>query len=320
MTKKRVLSALVLVVAILLLGAVFVCYRHPLAVFAWFERASLRQNDFTKSSIETPSGPLVVWEKGNGPVLVLLHGAGDQAGAWSRIAPHLVSSYRVLIPDLPGHGDSAPAQGGLTLGMELAGLQSLLNARAAGERVILVGNSMGGWIAMVYAYRHPEQVARIVLVNGGALRPEHPLNLTPATREEAKHLLASLQDPAMPLPPDFVVDDVIRTASAGPIGRLSRNAADMEQYLLDGHLQDAKTPTDVLWGEADRMLGISYAHRLEAELPAARLTLLSRCGHAPTRECPIAFTAKLKDILKQAPPQLRTVTQSNSQPASGTGK
>lgn len=319
MKKKRVLLAFVLVVVILLLGAVFVCYRHPLALFAWFERASLRQNGFTKSSLETPIGTMIVWEKGNGPVLVLLHGAGDQAGTWSRIAPHLVSSYRVLIPDLPGHGDSAPAQGALTLGMELAGLQSVLKARAAGERVILAGNSMGGWIAMVYAYRHPEQVARLVLVNGGAIRPEHPLNLTPATRDEAKRLLASLQDPAMPLPPDFVVDDIVRTSHAGPIGRLSSNPADMEQYLLDGHLQDAKTPTDVLWGEADRMLGINYAHRLEAELPAVRLTLLSRCGHAPTRECPIAFTAKLKDILKQAPPQLRTA-EAAPRLASTTGK
>ena len=319
MTKKRALLAAVLVVVILLLGAVFVCYRHPLAVFAWFERASLRQNDFRKSSIETPSGAMTVWEKGGGPTLVLLHGAGDQAGAWSRIAPHLASSYRILIPDLPGHGESAPAHGALTLGMELAGLQSLLQARAAGERVILVGNSMGGWIAMVYAYRHPERVARIVLVNGGALRPEHPLNLTPATREEAKRLLASLQDPAMPLPPDFVVDDIIRTASAGPIGRLSSNPADMQQYLLEGHLREAKTPTDVLWGEADRMLGINYAHRLGSELPAVRLTLLSRCGHAPTRECPIAFTAKLQDILKQSPPPLRGAEAAPG-PASSAGK
>ena len=123
----------------------------------------------------------------------------------------------------------------------------------------------------------------------------------------------------MPLPPDFVVDDIVRTSHAGPIGRLSSNPADMEQYLLDGHLQDAKTPTDVLWGEADRMLGINYAHRLEAELPAVRLTLLSRCGHAPTRECPIAFTAKLKDILKQAPPQLRTA-EAAPRLASTTGK
>jgi pimeloyl-ACP methyl ester carboxylesterase len=128
-----------------------------------------------------------------------------------------------------------------------------------------------------------------------------------------------MQDPGTPLVPDFVVDDIIRTSHAGPIGRLSSNPSDMEQYLLEGHLQDAKTPTDVLWGEADRMLGINYAHRLEAELPAVRLTLLSRCGHAPTRECPIAFTAKLKEILQEAPPQLRSA-EAMTQPVSTTGK
>lgn len=99
MTKKRVLLAVVLAVVILLLAAGCVCYRHPLAVFAWFERASLRQNGFTKSSIETPSGTMIVWEKGNGPVLVLLHGAGDQArlvlaGEHDRVIRHILRHSR----------------------------------------------------------------------------------------------------------------------------------------------------------------------------------------------------------------------------------
>jgi pimeloyl-ACP methyl ester carboxylesterase len=86
---------------------------------------------------------------------------------------------------------------------------------------------------------------------------------------------------------------------------MSSNVTDMEQYLLDGHLADAKTPTDVLWGEEDRMLGMPYARRLETELPAVRLTLLKRCGHAPTRECPMALTIQLKRILSEAPPAIR---------------
>jgi pimeloyl-ACP methyl ester carboxylesterase len=317
---KRVLLSLAAVLVILLVGAILLCYSRPLAVFAWFERVSLRRNGFKKSSIQGTNGRLVVWEAGNGPALVFLHGAGDQAGTWCRIAPHLKSSYRILIPDLPGHGDSAPAHGPLTIGMELSGVDSLLKTRAAGERVILVGNSMGGWLAMLYAYQHPDHVARIVLVNGGALRPEHPLNLTPNTREEAKRLLSSMQDPGLPNPPDFVVDDIIRTSHEGPIGRLSLNPADMEHYLLEGHLQEVRTPTDVLWGDEDRLLGINYARRLKTELPASRLTLLSRCGHIPSRECPIALTAKLRDVLNQTPPQPTGVVESKSPAAPRAGK
>lgn len=320
MTRKKILWIVLALAAVVLVAAVFVCYRYPLAVFAAYERRSLGQGGFTKSTVAAPDGPMTVWEGGKGPTLVLLHGAGDQAGTWCRVAPELANTYRVLIPDFPGHGESAPAQGPLTLGMELAGLDALLTARASGQPVTLVGNSMGGWIAMIYAYRHPERVSRIVLLNGGALRPEHPLNLTPATREEAKRLLASAQDRGTPLPPDFVVDDIVRMSHAGPIGRLSANVSDMEQYLLEGHLQNAMTPTDVLWGEEDRMLGINYARRLEAELPAVRLTLLSRCGHAVTRECPAALTMQLKRILQEPPPALRSLAESAPNKSTAHGR
>src|SRR5512146_2464991 len=303
-TRRVVWGGLALLL-IAIVAAATVFYLRPLAVLAWMERNALRRSGFIKTTIQASTGPMVVWEGGRGPTLVLLHGAGDQAGAWNAVAPSFSGSYRILIPDLPGHGDSAPAQGDLTIGMELSGVEALMETRPSGERVTLIGNSMGAWLAMLYAYRHPERVTRIVLLNGGALRSEHPLSLTPSNREEARKLLQSIRDPFSPAAPNFVVDDVVRTARTGPIGRLSRNAADMEQYLLEGHLQDAKTPTDILWGEADRMLGMNYARRLESELPASRLTLLPRCGHAPTRECPVTLTAKLQDILKQAPPPPR---------------
>jgi pimeloyl-ACP methyl ester carboxylesterase len=189
------------------------------------------------------------------------------------------------------------------MGMELAGLEALLAARAPQEQVVLIGNSMGAWVAMLYAYHHPEGVARLVAVNGGPLRGTlHDVSLTPANREEARRLMRRLRDPGSPPIPGFVLDDVVREARRGPIGRLSQSVADMPQYLLDDHLKEFQVPVDILWGEADQLLGPDYATRLEEGLPAARLTLLPRCGHVPQRECPIAFTTKLVQLLKEPPP------------------
>jgi pimeloyl-ACP methyl ester carboxylesterase len=73
-----------------------------------------------------------------------------------------------------------------------------------------------------------------------------------------------------------------------------------------------KTPADILWGQADKMLGIQYAEKLQTEIAASRLTVLPRCGHIPQRECPITFTAKLADTLRQPTPLAKATLQSES--------
>lgn len=271
-------------------------------VFAWMERRSLTRQGLRKSVVNAPSGRIAFWEGGSGPTLVFLHGAGDQAGTWSRVLSQLITGHRVLLPDLVGHGDSEPAQGTLTIGMELAGLEALLTARSPQQQVVLIGNSLGAWVAMLYAFQHPERVALVVAVNGGPLRGTRPdVLLNPANREEARRLMQLVRDPGSPPIPGFVLDDVVREAQQGPIGRLSQSAADMQQYLLDDRLKEFKVPVDILWGEADQLLGSAYAKRLEEGLPAARLTLLSRCGHVPQRECPVTFATKLAQLLKDPP-------------------
>jgi pimeloyl-ACP methyl ester carboxylesterase len=142
--------------------------------------------------------------------------------------------------------------------------------------------------------------------------------LMPADREEARSVMSSLQDPGSPAIPNFVLDDIVRRSHEGPIGRLKQ--VSQEQFTLDGKLASMKTPADILWGQADKMLGMQYAERLQSELAASRLTVLPRCGHIPQRECPIAFTTKLADILQQVAPVAKPTTQSEALGIAGTIK
>lgn len=289
-----------IVVFAIVMVALLLIRRHPLAFSAWMEQQRLGRLGLRKSVLNTSFGRITYWEGGSGPVLVFLHGAGDQAGTWSRVLSPLIPRHRVLLPNLAGHGDSEPTQGSLTLGMELASLEALLEARAAGQQVVLIGNSMGAWVAMLYAYRHPERVTLVTVVNGGPLGEAQPhALLSPTNREEASRLMQLVRGPSRRPVPGFVLDDVVRQARHGPIGRLLQSLADMHQYFLDDHLREFKVPVDILWGESDRLLGLEYAKRLEQGLPVARLTLLPRCGHVPQRDCPAAFATQLTQLLKE---------------------
>ena len=81
----------------------------------------------------------------------------------------------------------------------------------------------------------------------------------------------------------------------------------MEPYLLDGKLGEMKVPVDIVWGDADRLVPMSYAKRMEAALPASRLTVLPRCGHAPQQECPITFRKTIVQLLSEPAPQLKPI-------------
>lgn len=282
-------------------GAIF--WKKPLATLAWIGRRRLSSSGFEKHVRPSAVGPQVLFSGGGGAPVVLVHGAGDQAGGWSKVAPRLAKSFAVVAVDLAGHGDSSPAEGPLPFATLLAGFDGAMKEFPQGK-VTLVGNSLGAWVATVWAKEHPERVQHLVLVNGGPLLGDRPdLTLQPKTRAEADRTLAALRDPSAPLVPDFVVDDVIREASTGPIARLAAEAKGMSAYLLDGKLGGFDVPVDLLWGASDKLVSVDYAKRLAGQLPAARLTTIDRCGHAPAVECPDRFTEALLKVLKDPLPE-----------------
>ncbi len=306
--KKLIIAVAVLIVVVLAVG-IFAIWRYPMAVFNQLNRRQLTKAGFAQSRVQTKTGQQLVYEKGTGPMLILLHGAGDQAGSWSKAAPVLAEKYHVLVLDLAGHGQSEPKSGVLQLGTVLDGLDGVIAAKAPNNRVILIGNSLGAWMAMYYAYLHPDRVERIVAVDGGPLRGERPdlVNL-PKNREDAAKIFDAILDPGSEHPAGFVLDDVVRESRNGPIGRMAAaGVPDMSRYLLDGKLSELKTPVDLLWGESDRMIPLHYVERMRDELSAGRLTTIPRCGHVPQQECPKSFNRALQSVLSQPAPEQKPV-------------
>ncbi len=312
--KGIVMKKIFITVGILLLLVVFgsglFFYLRPITVISWMKRRELVKAGFTRRVLETSIGPQVRYEAGTGPTLVLLHGAGDNAGTWAEVAPRLIKSYRVVVVDMPGHGESAPAAGPLKMETILRGLDAVLAAQPA--PFTLVGNSLGGWMAMVYAQRNPGRAQRVIAVDGGPVLGQRPdLAKVPATRADAAKIWDAVLDPGSPRIPGFILDDVVRESQHGAIGRMAA-AGDMQKFLLsDAEMKSYPVPVDLLWGESDRLVPLEYAKGMQAQLPAVRLTTLPRCGHIPQGECPLAFTAAVL-LLAEAPPPAPAATRKNA--------
>ena len=304
---NRPLKILLAAAAVLVLVAValFLWARmRPLAAYAAAGRRAIAKAGLAKSTVPSPAGPQTVFEGGGGPVLVLLHGAGDQAATWSPVVDKLLPGRRLIVPDLAGHGASGPATGPISVEALLSGLSAVLDASAPKEKVTIVGNSLGAWLACLWAKEHPERVERLVLVNGGPLKhATEGLTLLPKDRAEARKAVDALRDPGSIRVPDFVLDDVVRQAAKGPLARLAATSGEMDRYVFDGRLGELDVPVEIVWGASDRMLPVSYAEEMRAGLRRARLTELPRCGHVPQQECPSAFAAALGRLLASPPPE-----------------
>jgi pimeloyl-ACP methyl ester carboxylesterase len=283
----------------LVMGSVLWVYLRPLSVYAWMGRRTLRAVKLAEVAVDTSAGRQAAFVGGSGPVLVLLHGAGDQAGTWSRLAPQLARSYTLIVPDLAGHGDSEPRTGPIAVERILGGTEAVIEKLAEGRRVTIVGNSLGAWIAMLVGHRHPEWVERIVAVNGGALKGTNAeAVVVPKSLAEARAAMTQLRDAGSAPVPDFVLRDVVRQAASGPLSRFVATADTMERWTLDGRLDELKPPVTLLWGASDRLIPLEYAHRMLAELPSARLVMLEKCGHVPQVECPDKLLAALREVLE----------------------
>lgn len=300
------------VTALIVLFVLF--FLRPIAVMVWFRRNALRRAGLRKTRLAITVGEQVVWHGGSGPLLVLLHGAGDQAGTWYKIAPELKRHFQLVIPDLAGHGESDPVAGVLSLGTLLTALEQVLDTKPWRDApMVLAGNSLGAWMAMLYAQKYPHRVTRVILIDGCPIREALEVNIMPRDRAEARRTLDAILDPSTPRRPNFVLDDLVRISNAGPISRLlAAGAEDMSKYLLEDKLATFQLPVDLIWGASDRLVPLDYAKKFQAQLPHCTLTVIERCGHAPQFERPQQFTQVLLQILAPDPSRVSASAQSVS--------
>ncbi len=263
----------------------------PAEAFVAATRAALAQAGLER--IVRADGD-VYWRGGaeGAPVLVLLHGVNDQAGTWAAVAGPLAKRFRLLVPDLAGHGESEPKTGPLPLPLILQRLDALISNEARGL-VTLLGNSMGGWVAILYALQHPDCVGRLILEDASGMAWIISVPLFPQTREQAIIALHAVNGPHAETP-DWAIDVLLHPKSVAPMTRVAQTG--VIPYLVDGRLGEIKVPTSLIWGADDGLLPVAYAEALQKKIAGATLQIVEGAAHIPHRQQPEKFLACLNAI------------------------
>ncbi|HEX9160265.1 MAG TPA: alpha/beta fold hydrolase [Thermoanaerobaculia bacterium] len=226
----------------------------------------------------------VYWVGGKGTeALVLLHGTNDQAGTWARVAPLLAGKYRLIIPDLAGHGDSDPKSGPIPFSLVVDQLHRVLDREHA-DNIVLAGNSFGAWIAILYTLAHPGRVKRLVLESGGGLARPLAVPLTAGDRATAMTILRAVHGPNY-VPQDWVIDSLLLRSSDSPMLRLTGAM----QSFVDSRLSLISAPTTLVWGADDGVLPLAYAEALQKGIAGAKLSVINAAAHVPHLQQPERF-------------------------------
>ena len=287
------IAALAVLVAVVLAATVFV-RRYPFEIFAWATRRKLAQAGLQRKAI----GDLVYWTGGRGSEpLVLIHGTNDQAGTWAPVIDKFLDRYCLIIPDLPGHGESAPARGPLDMMQIKEGLAKIIGAESGNTPVTLVGNSMGGWAAMLYAIDHPSKVKQLILEDSGGMTWDlSAVPLVPQNREQAAIAMRAAVGPKGQMPPNYVLDALVRRAPTAPMLRLLQS--NFLTHMMDNRLGDIKAPVTMIWGDGDGLVPLPYAEKMKSQLANAKLHVIDDCGHIPHRQKPQQFADLLGEAIR----------------------
>jgi pimeloyl-ACP methyl ester carboxylesterase len=266
---------------------------------------------------------------GKGPAVLLIHGIGDSSDTWTELIPELARHHTVIAPDLLGHGSSDKPRGDYSVPAYANGMRDLLGVLGI-DRVTLVGHSLGGGVAMQFAYQFPHRTERLALVSPGGVGR----GVTPALRLASlpgAHLaLASLRLPPVRTQtslvirllqlldtglgvdaPDLlrVVDSLPCSASRDAFIRTLRAVVDWRGQvvtMLDRCYLTAGMPTLVIWGSRDAVVPARHAKVAHAAMPGSRLEIFEGAGHFPFHADPQRFLALLENFIATTEPVSRS--------------
>ena len=275
--------------------------------------------------IELHGHPVTYHRMGEGPPVVLIHGITSSSRTWVEVMPALAEHYTVIAPDLLGHGRSAKPRGDYSLGAYASGVRDLL-AFIGIPKATVVGHSLGGGIAMQFAYQFPQRLERLVLVDSGGLGREVSLALRAATLPGAELVMplmfnTPLRDAGRWVNRTFGRVGIRGSASLRGIAEGLDSLADVEarrafvhtaRSVIDpaGQRVDArdrlylseKVPTLLVWGADDRIIPVRHGEEAHRLMPHSRLEIFEGAGHFPFNDDPWRFVALLRDFIESTEP------------------
>jgi pimeloyl-ACP methyl ester carboxylesterase len=258
-------------------------------------------------------------DTGDGEVLLLIHGMAGSSATWRAVWPQLSKKYRLVAPDLLGHGESAKPRGDYSLGAFAVWLRDFLDELGI-SRATVVGQSLGGGVAMQFVYQHPDYCQRLVLISSGGFGPDVGFILRLLSAPGAEVLL-----PVIAPQPVLAVGNKVRSWLTGAGIQSPRGAEIWSAYssLSDRQTQQsflrtlrsvvdyrgqavsalnrlqlrADLPVMAIWGDKDRIIPVDHAYTARAVCQDCRLEVLPGIGHFPQVESPDKVVDLIEDFI-----------------------
>jgi pimeloyl-ACP methyl ester carboxylesterase/putative sterol carrier protein len=290
-------------------------------LFKPYKRAR-KATDIDQVDIQADGVNLSCYVLGSGPAILLIHGLGASKISWLPILPPLAERYRVIVPDLPGHGESEKLRTDYSPRFYAKVLRHLLD-RVEVEQAMAVGNSMGGRIAVEMALRSPGRVSALGLVAPAVpgVRMRYLMGFTRVLPTEFGAIPFPLRERWTELilrrlfaNPGFLNDAALHAASGefiriykDPVARMAffsslRHLLTERPEPFFSTLRRIKQPTVVILGEHDRLVPPKLGVRLAARMRDADLVVLPNVGHVPQFEATDQTLLALLELADSALP------------------
>jgi pimeloyl-ACP methyl ester carboxylesterase len=249
----------------------------------------------------TVNGIRLAYERrGTGNPLVLLHGYPLDHQLWDDVAPLLVDTFELILPDLRGFGGSSTVDSFYTMEDLASDIAALLDQLEI-QKAAIVGHSMGGYVALAFARLFPERVSGLGLVSSQVLAdpPDRKEGRYKSAAEVADKGIASVVETmtpkftSNPQLQQYARESMERQQPAAYIGSLKAMAERVDSTPL---LSSLNVPVVLIHGDADQLIPIDRAREVKAAMPSAYLMEISRAGHMPMMEAPEQTAEALKHL------------------------
>jgi pimeloyl-ACP methyl ester carboxylesterase len=266
---------------------------------------------------------------GSGPALLFIHGIGDSSETWREVLSALAGDYTVIAPDLLGHGLSDKPRADYSIAAYACGMRDLLSVLNI-DTATIIGHSLGGGVAMQFAYQFPDRCERVVLMSTGGIGREVMLPLRAASAPFAD-LLLPLVTPLGSIPP---VAWALRQAgralklAGSPLGedaddliagyrrlgdpfarsaflRTLRAVVDPRGQvvsMLDRSYLTARMPVLLIAGDRDPVIPFRHTLTAHAAMPGSQLDVFHGAGHFPHHHHPDRFVAAVRRFVDETQP------------------
>jgi pimeloyl-ACP methyl ester carboxylesterase len=264
---------------------------------------------------------------GSGPALLLVHGIGDNSTTWGPVQSKLAQRFTVIAPDLLGHGQSDKPRADYSVAAYANGMRDLLSVLDI-DHATVVGHSLGGGVAMQFAYQFPQLVERLILVGAGGVTKDVNVALRVASLPMGSEALAVLRLPlVLPALKAFgrvagtllgstrmgrdlpealrILADLPEPTASSAFARTLRAVVDWRGQvvtMLDRCYLTESVPVQLIWGSHDSVIPVSHAEMANSAMPGSQLEIFEGAGHFPFHDDPDRFVEVVEKFIDATQP------------------